>query len=123
MKKLRKIEGSCACLALHHVSGIDEDTVLRVCTLHGFTPEDGMEDLDWQEAAKDLGLRLRMVPMKDVRLSKFVKAHGAGLFLVGTFDHLFVLDNGLIVDPREKDMGRYPGLGRIVKRAWVIKKD
>ncbi len=120
MKKLKKIDGSCAVIALHHVSGIDEETVLRVCALHGFTPEDGMEDEDWQEAAKDLGLNIRAVPMKDVRLSAFKKAHNTGLYLVGTFDHLFVLDNGLIVDPREKLEGRYPGLGRIVKRAWIV---
>lgn len=122
MKKLKKIEGSCAVVALHYASGISEDTVLNICKLHDFTPEGGMEDEDWQEAAKDLGILIRAVPMKDVKLSKFKSAHKAGLFLVGTFDHLFVLDNGLIVDPHEKRKGRYPGLGRIVKRAWLVIK-
>lgn len=120
MKKLRKIDGSCAVLALHHVSQIDEETVLRVCALHGFNPTDGMEDEDWIEAAKDLGLKLRSAGKFDCRLKKFVSEHKTGLYLVGTFDHLFVLDNGLIVDPKEKDAGRYPGLGRIVKEAWRV---
>lgn len=122
MKKLKKIDGSCAVIALHHCSGTDEETVLRICKLHGFTPADGMEDEEWQEAAKDLGLSIRAVPYKDCRLKQFIKKYPAGLFLMGTFDHLFVLDNGLVVDPREKMKGRYPGLGRIVKKAWVVLK-
>lgn len=120
MKKLRKIDGSCAVIALHHASGIAEDTVLRVCKLHDFTPEDGMEDECWQEAAHDLGLIIRNVGVADMRLKTFVSKFKKGLYLVGTHDHLFVVDNGLIVDPREKDAGRYPGHGRIVKAAWKV---
>lgn len=123
MKKLKKIDGSCAVIALHHVSGVDEDTVLRVCTLHGFEPKNGMDDEDWREAADDLGISVRSMSINPQRLRKFLHGHTEGLFLLGTFDHLFVLDNGLIIDPREKMRGRYPGLGRIVKQAWrVLKK-
>lgn len=123
MKKLLKISGSCVLCALHHVSGIDEETVLRVCQLHNFTPGSGMEDADWLEAAKDLGINLRAATYRDCRLKQFVKNYPIGLYLVGTRDHLFVLDNGLIVDPREKMAGRYPGLGRVVKQAWKVIKD
>lgn len=120
MKKLRKIDGVCAVLSLHYVSGRNEDTVLNVCKLHGFTPQDGMEDKDWLEAADDLGIKLRSTGKIELRLSKFVKEYSVGLYLVGTRDHLFVVDNGLIVDPREKDAGRYPGHGRIIKEAWRV---
>lgn len=123
MRKLQKIDGSCAVLALHHVSGLPEDTVLRVCKLHGFEPSLGMEDDDWRAAADDLGIKIRAVPMESCRLKKFANNHKDGLYLLGTFDHLFALDNGIIIDPREKLAGRYPGLGRIVKQAWKVYKD
>lgn len=122
MKKIKKIKGSCAVVALHHVSGVDEETVLRVCKLHGFEVGEGMEDDDWKEAADDLGISIRAIPFKNCRLRAFVKKYPLGLYLVGTFDHLFVLDNGIIVDPREKMRGKWPGLGRIVKQAWVVKR-
>ncbi len=120
MKKLRKIDGSCAVLALHYASQIDEEAVLGVCKLHGFTPEGGMEDEDWIEAADDLNLKLRSTGKLNMRLSAFVKKYKEGLYLVGTHDHLFVVHNGLIVDPRERDVGRYPGHGRLVKEAWKV---
>ncbi len=122
MKKLIKIEGACAVLALHHVSGLNEDTVLRICKLHDFHPAIGMEDEDWQEAAKDLGLSIRSCFVGSQRLSSFITKKRDGLYLIGTFDHLFVLDHGVIVDPREKMRGHYPGLGRLVKQAWKVTK-
>lgn len=122
MQKLKKIDGSCAVLALHHVSGLPEDTVLRVCKLHGFEPSLGMEDNDWRAAADDLGIKVRSINIEPCRLKKFVNNHKSGLYLLGTFDHLFSLDNGIIIDPREKMRGRYPGLGRIVKQAWLVCK-
>ncbi len=122
MKKLKKIEGSCAVIALHYGSGVDEETVLNICKFHGFTPEKGMEDHEWKEAARELGIKMRSSSMKDVRLSQFISKNKTGLFLMGTHDHLFILDNGIIIDPREKMEGRYPGLGRIIKQAWRVEK-
>lgn len=120
MKKLKKIDASCAVLALHHVSGVDEETVLRVCKLHGFEAGEGMEDSDWQEAAKDLGVKIRRISLEPCRLSKFINNHEVGLYLLGTMDHLFVIDNGVIIDPRTKMFGKFPGLGRIIKEAWRV---
>lgn len=122
MKKLKKIENSCAVIALHHVSGVDEETVLRVCKTHDFHPSEGMEDEDWMEAAKDLGIQIRSCFNGSVRLRKFVSEHKEGLFLLGTHDHLFALDNGVIIDPRARGWGGYPGLGRLVKQAWKVTK-
>ena len=122
MKKLIKIDNSCAVLALHHVSGLPEETVLRVCKLHDFTPHEGMHDEDWLEAAEDLGITVRAVFNGSERLGKFVNSHKEGLYLLGTFNHLFALDNGLIVDPKAKEWNRYPGLGRLVKQAWKVTK-
>lgn len=122
MKKLIKIDNSCAVLALHHVSGLDEETVLRVCKINDFTPKNGMEDEDWISAAKDLGISVRSCFLGSERLSSFITKKPEGLYLIGTFNHLFVLDNGLIIDPRSKEWDGYPGLGRLVKQAWKVTK-
>lgn len=117
MKKLKKIEGCCAVVALLYVSGLLEDTVLRVCKLHGFENGEGMEDSEWQAAAEELGIKFRAIPMEPMRLRKFVKQHSKGLFLAGTHNHLFVVDNGKVVDPNETPP---PGWGRVIKQAWRV---
>ncbi len=119
MKKLRKIPNSCAVLALHYVSGKDEETTLRVCKLHEFYPDYGMDDENWREAAKDLGVETRALPISPQRLRKFLRDNPTGLFLIGTHDHLFVIDNGTIIDPR---CTKPPGLGRVVKQVWRVCK-
>ena len=119
MKKLKKIEGSCAVVALHYVSGIDEDTVIRICGFHGFEIGAGMSDDQWQESAVELGVKFHSRKTDDCTLRQFLKKYPIGLYLVGTFDHLFVVDNGLIIDPRND---KPPGLGRIIKQAWRINK-
>ncbi len=118
MREIQRIKGACAPTALHHVSGIDEDTVLRICALRNFVPAQGMWTKDWLEAADDLGIKKRKVSMEPCRLSTFIKKHPKGLFLCETYNHLFVVDNSVIVDPREKLRGNYPGLGRIIQSAW-----
>lgn len=122
MKKILKIDNSCAVLALHHVSGLDEETVLRVCKFHDFTPQGGMTDEDWIEAAKDLSISVRMIFSGSCRLGKFINEHKTGLFLIRTHDHIFSLDNGVMIDPGGKEMKHYPGLGRLVKWAWKVTK-
>jgi hypothetical protein len=117
MKKLLKIDGSCAVVALAHASGVDEETVLRVCTSCGFEAGSGMDDDDWQEAANCLGLTLKQVRMKPMALYSFIKKYQDGLYLVGTVDHLFVVDNGIIFDPRNPTP---PGLRRSIKQAWRV---
>lgn len=120
MKKLHKVDTACAVLALWYVSGCgDEDAVLRICTAHGFSVGNGMEDKDWLRAAQTLGINCRQTRMKECRLHKFIKDHPKGLYLVGTWNHLFVVDNGIVIDPRN---ARPPGLDRIIKHAWKVKK-
>lgn len=118
MKKLKKISGSCAVIALLYVSGLDEQTVLRVCGFHGFEAGLGMEDRQWQNAARDLGIDYRGISLSPCTLKQFIKNYSEGLYLVGTFDHLFVVDGGIIIDPRcEKP----PGLKRIIRQAWRVR--
>ena len=119
MKKLKEIDGACVLCALHYVSKIDEDTIIRICTLHGFREGQGMENQGWRSAATQLGLKLRWMMLKPTRLKKFIKDNPVGLFFIGTHDHLFVVDNGIIVDPRCK---KPPGFGRIIREAWVVRK-
>lgn len=119
MKKIVKIKNACAVVALLYVSGATEETVLRVCKMHGFETDHGMDDEDWRDAAVSLNLRVRSVSLSPVRLNKFVKEYKTGLYLVGTHNHLFVVDNGLVVDPRHENP---PGLDRVVKQAWTVKR-
>lgn len=119
IKKLKKINDSCAVVALHYISGLDEEAVLRICRLHGFEVGHGMSDEDWQRAAVHLGIKFRGVALEKCHLNKFMKNHKSGLYLLGTCDHIFVLDNGIIIDPRNK---KPPGLKRIIKQAWRVSK-
>ena len=122
MKKIIKLENSCAVVALHHVSGLDEETVLRVCKIHDFDVKIGMDDEDWIAAAKDLGITIRSVFEGSVRFKTFMNQHKTGLFLIRTSDHLFVLDNGIIIDPCAKEWDGYPGLSRVVLQVWKVTK-
>ncbi len=117
MRKLKNIPGSCAVVALLYCSGLDEDTVIRVCSLHGFERGEGMDDKSWKEASKDLGISIRRVSMRKCRLSTFLNNHPKGLYIVGTFDHLFVVDNGIIIDPRHPTP---PWLRRVITDAWRV---
>ena len=119
MKKLVKIDASCAVCAIKYVSGIDEDTVLRVCAVEGFEAGEGMEDDAWMAAARQLGVRFRRVSLEPAVLSRFIKDHPKGLYFVGTVDHLFVIDNGIIFDPR---CANPPGLKRTITSAWRVLK-
>ena len=119
MKKLIKIDSACAVVAICYVSGIDEETVLRVCRSCGFEAGEGMLDEEWMDAAKQLGIRFRRLVIPEMRLKRFMAEHNEGLYFVGTIDHLFVVDNGILIDPRHPTP---PGLGRIVKHAWRVDK-
>lgn len=119
MKKIKKIDAACAVCALQYCSGIDEDTVLRVCAMHGFAAGEGMTDHEWKDAASDLKLSLKRVKTDNCTLRQFIRKYPLGLYLVGTFDHLFAVDNGIVADPRNDTR---PGLGRIIKQGWLVVK-
>lgn len=76
-----------------------------------------MNDDQWIAAAKKLGVSMREVAIEPQRLRTFLRKYPEGVYFVGTFDHLFVVDNGVIVDPR---CSRPPGLGRVIKQAWKV---
>ncbi len=92
MKKLNRIKGCCAPLALFYLSGKKEDTVLRICQFYDFHPDEGMDDEDWRDAAVHLGLKVREISFRDVCLKKFIKRRPKGVYIVATIDHIFVLD-------------------------------
>jgi len=120
VKKLKKIKAACAVLALWYISQRDEDAVLRICRAYGFKENEGMYDEDWQKAAEQLGIKMRSVSLEPCRLSQFIKDYPNGLYLMSTRDHLFVVDNGIIFDPRNK---KPPGVGRIIYWAWRVGDD
>lgn len=123
MKKLnlKKHKNACAVLALRHISQLDEETVLRVCSTAGFDMADGMLEEDIIEAAADLGVTLEKIKyLRKLTLRDFKKKHPMGLFLILTFDHALCVDNGLIYDPRE--IARGAGDRRIVWSAYRAAK-
>lgn len=120
MRKLRKIDGSCAVVALFFVSKLSEDIVIDICKDHGFEVGRGMTDDEWKAAAGSLGIKLRSVPLSPMKLRRFLHDYPRGLYLVTTCNHLFAVEGGIIIDPNNL---YHPGLDRIVKGAWrVVKK-
>lgn len=118
LKKLKKIAGACVVLAFCYASKQNEETVLRVCTLHGFEPGRGMTDTEYLACAKALGLKLRKVSTQVTDLRKFINEHKKGLYIVVTVNHMFVVDNSLVVDPREG--GATGRLRRNIINAWKV---
>lgn len=118
MKRIKKIDGWCAVVALQFLSGLPEKIVLEVCKIDGFDPFHGFDDEDWPETAKDLGIKLEKLRIGKYphRLKQFKKKHPYGKFLIGTYDHLFVMMDGIIVDPVHGE----DGWGRIVREAWRV---
>lgn len=79
-----------------------------------------MDDDDWKKAATDLKIEIRGIETLGCTLKKFITSHDTGLFLLRTCDHLFCLDNGLIIDPLNKYA---PGLNRRIINAWKVYVD
>lgn len=119
MKKLTKMSAACACLALYYISGQAEDTVLRICKAHGYKEGEGMSDDSWKAAATQLGINLRGLAIEPHTLRQFIKNHPEGLYLVATHDHIFVVDNNLVIDPRYSNG---LGLRRIIRQSWAVIK-
>lgn len=105
--------------ALQYVSGVDEETTLRVSALHGFVIGKGMSDAEWRAAATELKIVSRGVAMEPRILRHFLRDYSEGLYFVATHDHLFVVDNGIIIDPRNP---KPPGLKRTIRQAWRVEK-
>lgn len=116
MKKLKHLKGACAVLAVHYVSMCDEDTAIRICTLYGYRPELGTPHKGWLDAAKHLGVRTREITRPLISLCEFIEGNPKGVFFIFTQGHLFVVDNGILVDPRFDN----PSMRRIVLRAWRV---
>lgn len=117
--RLKRMKGACVPTALWYLSEGQEDEVIRVCKAFGFVEgtgdEAGMADEDWVAAAKHFGINVRKMRCEEMRLDKFVNNHRKGLFVVHTWDHMFVVENGKVIDPR-----RGPGLRRFVRDVWRV---
>lgn len=110
MKKLFSINGACSLAALRHASKKSEDQVLEAFISFGAV------DSQWLHAAKKLGLKLREVKEYEVRVGSFARRHPKGLFLASTHNHVFIIQDGEIVDP----LNGSPGLSRIIVRVWKV---
>ena len=120
LKKLKKLKGACVVLAFCYVTKQNEETIERMCTLHGFEPGRGLTDVEYLACAKMLGIKLRKaINFQPTELKKFQKEYKKGLYVLVTHDHMLVLDNGLIVDPREgAETGR---TRRKIINAWKVR--
>lgn len=110
MKPLSKIEGACALRALRYAAGADEHRVIEACLMQG------QFDEQWKAAANELGLRLEKILYRKTSLKKFVKMNPRDMYLICTHNHIFVLDNGRIIDPDWDNSGLY----RMIVQAWRV---
>ncbi len=120
-KKLKKVDGACAPFALRALITVPDAVILDVCTQHGYRAEWGMEEHEVIESAKELGIRLRRMNLKDKglyrsQLRKFIAENPIGTFLVYTTGHIFVLQNSVLIDPLTEG----ERLRRIVTGAWRV---
>ena len=113
MKKLRNMKDTCAPCALQYVSKRSDGAVIEACLSYGMT------DKQWLGAAEKLGIKLKQVHIKPKKTRKFLQAYSKGTFLVRTVDHLFVIDNGKIIDP---GYTRHDGMYRTLIQAWRVLK-
>lgn len=121
-RKLRKIDGSCAPFALKYLSGLSNSETHDICQFFGFQQDTGMEEHEFLDAAKDMGIKFRRINLKKkelyrCKLRKFIKEHPEGKYLIYTNAHLFVVHNSKVVDIINPG---YLGLDRIVTGAWMI---
>jgi hypothetical protein len=119
MTRLRKIDGSCAILALRFVSGEEEGRVIDVCMDNGFEWGRGMYEEEILAAAKDLGVRLRRLPVSRIKVRKFLKLHPRGVFLACQRDHIFAVNNGAALS--RPDI-KTTSMDCIVQDAWRVLK-
>lgn len=118
MKVVKKLDGWCAVVALKFLSGLPDAIVLQVCEHEDFDPFHGMDDESILVAAKDLGVNLKKIKIGryPYTFAEFKKKHLFGKFLLRTVDHVFVLYDGLVVDP----LCEKSGLRRIIRAAWKV---
>lgn len=122
MKTLRRVKNACAVIALHYISKLPEGFVLELCKDCGFNSSDGMEDEEWKEAGRFLGIFTKKIKVgPKTTLRAFIKKYPNGIFFVANTAHIFVVDNGIAVDPKGGFGGKC-GKGRIIKQAWYIYK-
>ncbi len=126
MKELNilKTPNSCAPTALQYLSGKDDVTVAEACI------QQGMHDDTIIGAAKTLGVTLiKMDGMPEMEVRQFQSEYPVGKFLVTTFDHIFVIENKVQIDPylQEENCKRslkglkpVPGTRRMLIEAWKV---
>lgn len=113
MKKLHKIVDACAPTAIRNASDLTDEKVAEIFLSQGFLDE------DWKIAAKQAGLRLRLAHDGKIILKRFIKRFGKGTYIVSTWNHLFVVRDGEVIDPTWENSGLY----RTVTHAWKIFKN
>ncbi len=110
MKKLNKIENACAAVALRYAAKEPEDRVIEICL------GQGLFDEQWKAAANKLGIRLREAGGCPVMLKTFIKNNPYGMWIATTKNHMFIVDNGKIIDPEWENKG----LSRMILGTYYI---
>lgn len=112
---LDDLESACAALALREASGADDLVVLEALREEGWTEGDGAWTEQWYAAARTLGLRLTRAGYAGLTLRQLCRREPLGLWLVETHNHLLVVRDGEVVDPRSGG-----GPRRRVWAAWRV---
>lgn len=122
MKKLLSKKytiNTCALTAICYASKKDEETIIRMCIAHNFKFQNGLTDRQWMKIARITGLSFKSQLKEKTTLGKFISKHKKGCYFVSQADHLFVVDDSIIYDPRTK-YKNLPGLKRVIVQAWKI---
>jgi len=126
---LNQQPGNCGPTALWLIGDHSEETVLEVCTQHGFNQDvRGMHLYDWIKAARALGFDLQEVCVEafaredrwqrrlDMTLSEFCRRQRTGVYCVAVASHILVVNHGVVVDP---NIGTNH-MRRRVRRAFLV---
>lgn len=119
MSRMVKLYGSCPIIALQHASGLEESQVIDICKWHGFEWGEGMYIEDIHRAAREIGIKKRSIKIEPCTLRAFLKAYPMGLYLVCSYDHIFaVINGGVINHPRQSP----PSNRAKIVQAWRVSK-
>lgn len=88
-----------------------------MCEAHNYKVKEGMTDRQWMKIARIMGLKIRSCLKEEMSLGDFILKYSKGCYFVGQKDHLFVVDDGIIYDPRTIEL---PGLRRLLVQAWKV---
>ena len=107
---IAEYKNNCVLVAFKRVSNISDSVIIHTCQAFGFKGH-GMQQDNWLDAARVLGIKLETVydalswhsrgveDTQDITIGQFTKKFREGTFLVRVKGHLLTVHDGKIIDP------------------------